>query len=78
MTPGIPGFREGKGVMPFFRRFAWVSLLVIWSSAAATPAAETGELNYFIYPHVEVNGKVYPREKIDLSFSFNDTASSDE
>ena len=42
------------------------------------PAAETDELNYFIYPHVEVNGEVYPREKIDLSFSFNDTASSDE
>ncbi len=42
MTPGVPGFREGKGIMPFFRRFAWVSLLVLWSSAAATPAAGTG------------------------------------
>ena len=42
ITPGIPGFREGKGVMPFFRRFAWVSFLLLWSSAAATPAAETG------------------------------------
>ena len=28
--------------MPFFRRFAWVSLLVLWSAAAATPAAGTG------------------------------------
>lgn len=28
--------------MPFFRRFAWVSLLVLWSSAAATLAAGTG------------------------------------
>ena len=42
VTPGIPGFREGKGVMPFFRRFVWVSLLVLWSSAAATLPAGTG------------------------------------
>ena len=41
-TPGIPGYREGKGVMPFFRRFTRVSLLVLWSSAAATLAAGTG------------------------------------
>ena len=40
------------------------------------PAAQTSKLNYFIYPHVEVNGEIYPREKIDLTFSFNDTDSS--
>ena len=30
-------------------------------------------LNYFVYPHVEVEGKVYPRAKIVNTFSFKDT-----
>ena len=42
MMPGILGFREGKGVMPFFRRFVWVSLLILWSSAGAVRATGTG------------------------------------
>ena len=42
MTPGILGFREGKEIMPFFRRCAWVFLLILWNSAGATLAAETG------------------------------------
>jgi len=29
-------------------------------------------LNYFIYPHVEVDGKPWPRESIKLSFSYSD------
>jgi transglutaminase-like putative cysteine protease len=29
-------------------------------------------LNFFIYPHVEVDGKVYPQEKIEHRFSFRD------
>ena len=42
MTPGILGFREGKGMMPFFRRCAWVFLLILWNFGGATLAAETG------------------------------------
>ena len=34
------------------------------------PASETGPLNFFVYPHVEVNGEVWPKEKIKLDFSF--------
>jgi len=30
-------------------------------------------LNYFVYPYVEVEGKVYPRAKIINAFSFKDT-----
>jgi hypothetical protein len=29
-------------------------------------------LNFFIYPYVEVDGKVYPQEKIQRTFSFKD------
>ena len=36
------------------------------------PASQASPLNYFIYPHVEVNGQVYPKEKVKLSFSFSD------
>ena len=42
VTPGGLGFREGKGIMPFFRRVAWVSLLIFWNSVTAAAAAETG------------------------------------
>lgn len=37
------------------------------------PKSTGGPLNYFIYPHVEVDGKVWPRENIKLSFSFEAT-----
>ena len=37
-----------------------------------TPESESGPLNYFVYPHVEVNGKPWPKEKIELKFSFQD------
>ena len=34
------------------------------------PESASGPLNYFVYPHVEVDGEVWPKEKIDLEFSF--------
>ncbi|MCH2182395.1 MAG: transglutaminase domain-containing protein [Mariniblastus sp.] len=37
------------------------------------PASRASPLNYFIYPHVEVNGEVYPKEKVKLTFSFSET-----
>ena len=36
------------------------------------PKSETGPLNYFVYPHVEVDGKLWPKDKIELNFSFKD------
>ena len=35
-----------------------------------TPASAAGPQNFFIYPHIEVDGKVWPKEKIELDFSF--------
>ena len=37
-----------------------------------TPASVAGPRNFFIYPHIEVDGKVWPKEKIELDFSFED------
>jgi transglutaminase-like putative cysteine protease len=34
------------------------------------PRSAAEPLNYFIYPHVEVDGKPWPKEKIKLDFSF--------
>ena len=34
------------------------------------PASETKPLNYFVYPHVEVDGKQWPKEKIKLDFRY--------
>lgn len=34
------------------------------------PASEGGPLNYFVYPHVEVDGKPWPQEKVKLDFSY--------
>ena len=34
------------------------------------PKAASEPLNYFIYPHVEVNGKVWPREKVKNKFGY--------
>ena len=36
------------------------------------PESASGPLNYFVYPHVEVDGEVWPKEKIELEFSFKD------
>lgn len=36
------------------------------------PKAESGLLNYFVYPHVEVDGKLWPKDMIELNFSFKD------
>lgn len=30
-------------------------------------------LNYFVYPYVEVDGRIWPRKHIDLSFTYHDT-----
>lgn len=34
------------------------------------PQAKSGPLNYFIYPHVEVDGKVWPKEKVGAKFGY--------
>ena len=36
------------------------------------PQQETGPLNYFIYPHVEVDGQIWPRAKMQKQFRFED------
>jgi len=36
------------------------------------PKSESGPLNYFIYPHVEVDGAQLPREQIALKFAYKD------
>ena len=36
------------------------------------PEASAGPLNYFVYPHIEVDGEQWPKEKIELAFSFKD------
>jgi hypothetical protein len=36
------------------------------------PKQAGGPLNFFIYPYVEVNGKVYPAENIEKRFSYQD------
>lgn len=36
------------------------------------PKQETGPLNYFIYPHVEVGGKLWPAEKVERKFLYKD------
>lgn len=36
------------------------------------PKSAAEPLNYFVYPHVEVDGKQWPKEKIELAFSFKD------
>lgn len=38
------------------------------------PASNSGPLNYFIYPHIEVDGKPWPREKVMLNFSFKNNS----
>jgi len=36
------------------------------------PKSASGPLNFFVYPHVEVDGEVWPKDKIKLDFSFKD------
>lgn len=36
-----------------------------------SPKSASEPLNYFVYPHVEVDGKVWPKEKIKLNFSYS-------
>jgi hypothetical protein len=36
------------------------------------PKSESGPLNFFIYPHVEVDGKPLPQENVELKLTFND------
>ena len=36
------------------------------------PKSENGPLNYFIYPHIEVDGAPLPREQVALKFSYAD------
>ncbi|MEL7499386.1 MAG: transglutaminase-like domain-containing protein [Planctomycetota bacterium] len=36
------------------------------------PAAKSEPLNYFVYPHVEVDGEILPKKNIELNFSFTD------
>lgn len=36
------------------------------------PPSAAGPKNFFVYPHIEVNGKTWPKEKINLDFSFED------
>ena len=36
------------------------------------PASKTKPLNYFVYPHVEVDGQLWPKEKIKLDFRYED------
>ena len=36
------------------------------------PASNADPLNYFVYPHVEVDGQQWPKDKIKLDFSYED------
>ena len=39
--------------------------------------AQAGEpLNYFVYPHIEVDGEIWPVEKTERDFTFRDEAAS--
>lgn len=42
------------------------------------PAAAEGTLNYFVYPHIEVNEKTLPRKNIALHFSYADIPQTSE
>ena len=38
------------------------------------PKSESQPLNFFIYPHIEVGGKVLPKENVELQIAFKDRA----
>lgn len=42
------------------------------------PKQAAGPLNFFIYPHVEVDGAAWPAEKIATRFAFNDVDAADQ
>ncbi len=42
-----------------------------------TPKPKTEPLNYFIYPHVEVDGVEWPKDKIELDFSYRNLSRAD-
>ena len=37
-----------------------------------SPPQKGPPLNYFVYPHVEVDGKTWPKDRIRLSFGYRD------
>ncbi|MEM9411743.1 MAG: transglutaminase-like domain-containing protein [Planctomycetota bacterium] len=39
------------------------------------PESKNGPLNYFVYPHVEVDGKLWPQKNIELSLGFENLTS---
>jgi hypothetical protein len=41
------------------------------------PESKADPLNYFVYPHVEVDGVAWPKDKIELMFSFKDVSRSE-
>ncbi len=42
------------------------------------PRSASKPLNYFVYPHVEVDGQVWSRDKIKLDFSFENTVPANQ
>jgi len=42
------------------------------------PKQQAPPLNYFIYPHVEVDGEVYPKKNIELKFVYRDAEAQDK
>ena len=42
------------------------------------PASKTQPLNYFVYPHVEVDGQQWPKDKIRLDFRYENLSSEIE
>ena len=42
------------------------------------PQQSAPALNYFVYPHVEINGQVALKEQLDLSFVFTDMSSNEQ
>ena len=46
--------------------------LTVGRDITLEPAQQGEPLNYFIYPHIEVDGKSWPVEKTDRAFAFRD------
>ena len=49
--------------------------LTIGRDINLVPQQQAPPLNYFVYPHVEVNGKVVDRKRLELKFTFEDVPS---
>jgi hypothetical protein len=41
------------------------------------PKQDGPPLNFFVYPYVEVGGKVYPAEKVERKFAYSDVTAED-